>query len=177
MNPRLLELLREQYARGFPDMAGMRASATIPLGDRLVTQVVAEQLPATGSVRELEVRAHADNHLSVRLRLTRPALLPPLTFHLLIEQQPELPLRPVFVLRMTSAGGLMSIAGSAARFLNLLPPGIEMAGDRIAVNVATLLAGRGAGEVLEYLEQLEVTTDDGRFILSVRGGIQPWGAR
>jgi hypothetical protein len=171
MNPRLLELFHQQRASGYADVAGAHASATIPLSDRLVTTFVQEQLPPAAPVRELDIRAHAGNRFSVRVRLSRPALLPPISLNLFIEEQPQLPDRPIVVLRMASGGGLFSLAGSAMRFLNVLPAGIDLDGDRIAVDLRALLEQRGLGEVMEFLQQLEVSTEEGRFVIALRGGL------
>ena len=168
MNPRLLDLLRQQHASGFPDVAGAHASATIPLSDRLVTILANESLPPTAPVRELDLRAHDGNRFTVRVRLSRPALMPPISVNLFIERQPHLPDSPFLVLRLGSSGGLMSLAGSAMRFLNVLPPGISIERDHIIVNLRTLLNERGLGEVLGYLEDAAVMTEEGRFVISGR---------
>jgi hypothetical protein len=173
MNPRLLDLWHQQHASGYPDVAGAHASITIPISDRLVTTLAVENLPPTAPVRELELRAHDSNRFTLRVRLTRPALMPPITVNLVIEQQPRLPESPFLILRLASSGGLMSLAASAMRFLNVLPPGIGMDGDRIIVNLRTLLNERGVGEVLGYLEHLEVMTEEGRFVIDVRGSVPP----
>ena len=166
----LLHLLREQQASDFPDVAGARASVTLPLSDRLVSRLVSQSLPPSAPVRDVELRAQDGNRFSVRVRLTRPALMPPITVNLAIEQQPALPSSPVFAVRLLSTG-LFSFAGAAMRFFNVLPPGLRMDGDLIYVDVRTLLEQRGLAEYLRYLEHLEVTTEEGRFILAVRGGL------
>ena len=172
LNSRLLELLRRQRASGFSDVAGATASATIPISDRLVTTLVNEGIPPTAPVRELDLRAHDGNRFTVRVRLSRPAFMPPISVNLLIEQQPQLPENPLLILRLAS-GGLMSLAGSAIRFLNVLPPGISMDGDRIIVNLRMLLNERGVGEVLGCVEYLEVLAEEGRFVIDVRGSVPP----
>ena len=173
MNPRLLDLLRQQHASGFPDVAGAHASATIPLSDRLVTILANERLPPTAPVRALELRAHDGNRFTVRVRLSRPALMPPISVSLFIEQQPQLPESPFLILRLSSSGGLMSLAGSAMRFLNVLPPGVSFERDHIIVNLRTLLHERGLGEVLGYVGHLEVMAEEGRFVIDVRGSVPP----
>jgi hypothetical protein len=45
--------------------------------------------------------------------------------------------------------------------LNLLPPGIRMAGDRVLVDVAALLQQRGMGLVIQHVDDLKVTTEEG----------------
>lgn len=171
MNPRLLELLHQQRASGYPDVAGAHASATVPVSDRLVTAIINGHLPPSAPVRELDLRAHDGNRLTARVRLSRPALMPPISVTFAIDRQPELPQHPVLVLRVLSLGGLVAFAGVAARFLNVLPPGLAMNGDQITVDLRTLLEQRGMGEVLLYLEHLQVLTEEGKFVISVRGGV------
>ena len=164
----LLNLLQEQQASGFRDVAGARASVTLPLSDRLVSRLVAQSLPPSAPISDIDLRAGNANRFSVRVRLTRPALLPPITVNLAIDRQPVLPSSPILTLRLLSTG-LLSFAGAAARFFNVLPPGIRMDGELIVVDLRTLLEQRQLAEYLNYLEHLEVTTEEGRFIVTVRG--------
>jgi hypothetical protein len=168
----VLKLFLEQQASGFPDVAGARASATLPISDRLVTRLVAQSLPPSAPISEIDVRAGNANRFSVRVRLTRPALLPPITVNLAIDRQPVLPSDPVLILRLLSTG-LLSFAGAAARFFNVLPPGIRIDGELIFVDFRALLAPRGLAAHLNYLEHLEITTEEGRFIISVRARLPP----
>lgn len=167
MDPRLSALLLQQQAAGFADIAGARAEATIPVSDRLLNLLIAETLPPGGAVREVQVQTHAGNRLTARVRVGRSPLLPALTLRLSIEQQPELPASPVLVLRMAS-GGLMSFAGSALGFLDKVPRGIRLEGDRILVDIRELMAQRGLSDLLQFGEALQVTTGDGALILGVR---------
>ena len=153
-------------------MAGARASVTLPLSDRLVSRLVSESLPPSAPVSDIDLHAQGGNRISARVRLTRPALMPPITVNLAIEQQPVLPSNPVFAVRLLSTG-LFSFAGAAMRFLNVLPPGIRMEGDLIYVDLRMLLEQRGLAHYLGYLEHLELTTETGRFVLSVRGALPP----
>ena len=169
---RILHLLREQQASGYQDVAGAKASVTVPMSDRLVTRLVSESIPRTAPLREIELRAAAGNRFSARVRLSRPALMPSITVNLAIDRQPQFPSNPVIVLRLLSTG-LLSVAGSALQFLSVLPPGIRMDGDFIIVNLRTLLEQRGLAEYLGYLEHLEIATEEGRFIVSVRAALPP----
>ncbi len=166
----LLNLLREQEASGFRDVAGARASVTLPVSDRLVSRLVSHSLPPSAPIADIALHAQNADRFSARVRLTRPALMPPITVNLAIEQQPSLPSNPVFVLRLLSTG-LLSFAGAAARFFNVLPPGIRMEGDLIYVDIRTLLEQRGLAEHLRYLNQLEVATEEGRFLVSLSGAL------
>ena len=166
----LLTLLHDQQASGFRDVAGARASVTLPVSDRLVSRLISQSLPPGAPIAYVDVRAQAANRLAARVRLTRPSFMPPVTVNLAIERQPGLPDNPVFVLRLLSTG-LLSFAGAAVRFMNVLPPGIRLDGDLIYIDIRTLLEHRGMAQHLRYLEHLEVTTEEGRFVVSARGAL------
>ena len=151
-------------------MAGARVSVTLPVSDRLVSRLAAQSIPPNVPLRDIEVRASAGNRLAVRVRLTKPVLMPPITVNLVIEEQPQFPQRPVLVVRLVSTG-ILSFARVALNFLNVLPPGIRLDRDLIFINIQTLLEQRGLAEHLRHLDTLDINTDEGRFVIDIRGGI------
>jgi len=161
-------LLREQQAAGFPDLQGADGWFRLPISDRLLTRVVLSRIPASAPISEFDLIAEDANQVSVRVRLAKPSFLPPFRIRFAIEQQPALPHSPVLVLRMMSQG-IAALAGPAMRFFQALPPEVRMIGDRIHVDIAALLGRHGAGQVLDFLSQLEVTTEQGRVIVAARG--------
>ena len=167
---RLLQLLQELQASGFRDVAGARVSVTLPVSDRLVSRLVADIIPPNIPVRDVDVRALAGNRLSVKARITRPVLMPPITVNLAIEQQPQLPDRPILVVRLLSTG-ILSFARVALNFLHVLPPGIRMERDLLFINIQTLLEQRGLAEHLRHVDTLDLNTDEGHFVVDIRGGI------
>lgn len=171
MAPGLLRLFEQQQASGFADLRGTRADLTVPIGDRLLNQIITEALPPSAPVRDLKVRSRADDRITVRFKLGAASFLPPIKLTLVIERQPALPASPVLVLRLET-GGLLSVAGPALRFLDALPPGIRVDGDRIHVDLAVLLAERGLAPLLEHAEQIQVTTIEGALVVAIRAVIR-----
>jgi hypothetical protein len=167
----LLAVLRAQHATRFRDVAGANATVMLPISDRLVSRLVAESLPPGGAVRGLDLRAHASNRFVVRIRLSRPAFLPSIAITAFIQRQPELPGSPVLVFRLAMPGGLLGLAGPAVRMMGALPPGIQLEGDRLEVDVRSLLERYGAAEALDYINDLRVTTEEDRFVLSVQASV------
>ncbi|HXW08096.1 MAG TPA: hypothetical protein VD833_22895 [Vicinamibacterales bacterium] len=173
MPPDLLQLLREQHAANFRDVAGASVTLTLPVSDRLVTRLVAEQLTPSSRLRHLDVRAEASNRFKVAVQLARPAFLPSLTIPFDIERQPALPASPVLVLRVASSASVMSFAGAALRLLDSLPPGITLDGNLVSLDLRLLAARYGRADVFEYLDSLALTTEPGRIVLSVRAALPP----
>jgi hypothetical protein len=55
--------------------------------------------------------------------------------------------------------------------MGALPPGIQLEGDRLEVDVRSLLERYGAAEALDYINDLRVTTEEDRFVLSVQASV------
>jgi hypothetical protein len=165
MDPRLNNVIERLRQSRFADLAGTRASLHVPVSERLVNEVLAASLPRGGAVNEARIRPHAGNRLDIHVKLARPAFLPPLTLGAVIERQPEFPHTPEIVLRLTSLPGVMSLAGGAATFFNVLPPGVRMQGERVIVNVAELARQHGRSDVLDLIRRLHVTTEEAAVLI------------
>lgn len=152
-------------------MAGTRISATVPVAERLLNEIIAASLPQSGALREATVHPQSDNRLGVRVRLARPEFLPPLNATLIIDRQPELPHAPVLGFRVTGLPGLLALFGPVFSIARLLPPGIRLEGDRLLVDLAALLAARGQAQLLGYLDRLQVTSEAGRLVINFEAGI------
>ena len=167
MDPRLRDLLERLQRSNFSDLEGTRASVRVPVAERLLNEVIADNLPRGGAVREARVRPRAANRMDVQVKLARPAFLPPLNVTATIERQPEFPRSPEIVLKLGSLPGVMALAGGAAAFFNVLPPGVRMEGERVLVNIAELTRRHGRADVLDLVRRLQVTTEDGVLVLEV----------
>jgi hypothetical protein len=163
-------LLREQQSDGFLDFAGTEASATIPIADRLITRVVAARIPASVPIREFALVAHPGDEITVRIRVSKPSILPPIQLRLAIERQPDLPSAPIIVLGVVSQG-LASLAVNALKFVDALPPGIRFDRGRFVIDLRTILARQHAAELLDYLTDLKITTMDGQLVVHLRAAL------
>ncbi len=165
-NPRLDRIVEQLRASRFAELNGARASASIPLSERLLNDILAAVVPASAPVRDVSVQPKAGNRLRVSAKLARADFLPPISLTLEIERQSEPPSSPL-VLRVLSFPGLMALAGAAFSMATLLPPGIRLEGQRLHVDVGVLLERHGYGEMLPHLESLQVSTEEGRLVLDV----------
>lgn len=168
----VLELIAQQQQIGFADVAGSEGQATIRLNDRLLNQIISTELKRSTVIREVQVRALAGDRLDVRLVLVKPSFLPPINIGVLIERQPSLPDSPVLVLKLAGLGGFTRFAGPAAAFLNVLPSGVRMAGERVHVDVGALLQQRGLGFVLQHVDDLRVNTEEGAVRVGFRARLR-----
>jgi hypothetical protein len=172
MHPVILDLLQRQQRDGFPDLGGTEVAATIPIADRLINELIAELLPK-GKVREVQVQADDGNRVTAKIRLSTSSFLPAIPVTLAIEDQPDLPERPVLGLRLSGPSGLVAMAASALPSMVTLPPGISIEGDRIRIDIRRLLAERSMEDLLAYVTDLHVNTRAGAVVLDVRGRIGP----
>ena len=165
MDPRLIDILERLRASRFAEVKGARASLSIPVPESLLNELIAAALPPGGPLRDLQVRPQAGNRLAVRGRASRLDFLPPMTISVQIEQQPQLPDTPL-VVRILSLPGLLSMAGSLLS-PGSLPPGIRLDRERVLVDVRQLLEKKGLGEIVPFIERLQVSSEEGRLLVDV----------
>jgi hypothetical protein len=161
-----LKLFADQERQGFPDLGGSDGQGTIRISERILNAMIAEQLQGSSSLREARVTPRAGDRFGVRLVVVKPSFLPAIPLDVVIDKQPLLPDDPVLALTLTGLGGLLRFAGPAAAFLNVLPPGVRMAGERVFIDIRAVLAARGLATVLNYVEAVRVGTEEGRLALS-----------
>ena len=114
----------ELRASQFAELKGARVSASIPISERLLNEIVAASLPPSAPVRDLTVQPQQANRLRCERELARPDFLPPISLTLEIEQQPQLPDTPL-VLRVLSLPGLCRWRARCCRRASL-PPGVRL---------------------------------------------------
>ena len=170
LNAKLVELLQRLRTSRFRDLAGAHVTASVPVSETILNELIAATLPPNAPVRSASIRPETDNHFSVRIA-PKAALMPSITLKLVIEEQPQLPASGVLVLRMVTLGGLFGLASGAIG--GFLPRGVQLQGERILVDLRTLAAERGFSEAFDYLTSLRIQTIDGRLLLHVEGSIAP----
>ena len=169
----LEDLLAQQRRAGFPAFAGAGASATIPVSDRLLSELIAHRLPSTGPIGGIVLVARERNQITARIRVVTRGLGLPVNLTFEIDSQPVLPERPVLGLRLKTSALLLTLSTMLARMFAALPPGVSFDGERIEINLRVLLEPYGAAELLRYLTELRVTTEPGVVVLSARARIEP----
>jgi hypothetical protein len=172
MDPRLAALLARLQATRFADLSGSEAYTVVRIGSALLNQAAAAFTASSSAVRDVTIHPRAANLIDVQLKLAKPAFLPAINLTLEIERQPQLPDQPQLVLRFVGTGGLMRLAGPAIGSSGALPPGIRLDGDRVHVDVRQLLQSQGRADLLDFTEQFQVMSEEGRLVLAVQFRIQ-----
>ena len=170
MTPWWLALLHEQQRSQFADLGGARLTLHLPISDRLLSASVAGALPASAPIRTVDIEALDDGQFAVKVRMKKPALLPPIRLRLRIEEQPRLPDSPVLTLRFAS-GGLSALAAPLLRQMASLPKGMSLEGDRLRIRLDVLAAQYGVDDVLPFLRSLTISTEPGRFVIALDAGV------
>jgi hypothetical protein len=168
----VLRLFAEQERSGFPDLAGSEGQGTIRVSERLLNTIITEQLRDSTAVRELHVSPRAGDRFGVRLLLAKPSFLPAIPLEVIVEKQPLLPADPVLVLTLSGLGGLVRFAGPAVGLLTVLPPGVRIEGERVFVDIRAALTPHGLTSVLDYVQEIRVTTEEGRLVVSFKAGVR-----
>jgi hypothetical protein len=159
---RLQRILSAQQAAGFAGLAGSEGHAVIRVSDQLINQAIAVLLPPEAAVRGATVHAHEGNWFEVQLSLAKPAFLPPISFELAIERQPQLPANPSLVLRISGGAGALArlAAPLLARLQDRLPYGIRLEHERVFVDLRSLLRHHDRAALLDYATELNVATEE-----------------
>jgi hypothetical protein len=163
------DLFERLRASRFAAITGAHLTADVPLDEGLLNELLAASIPASAPVRGASIHPDASDKLSVRI-VPKAAIMPAITLKLTIEQQPQLPSRPVLVLRMLTLGGLFGLASGA--IAGTLPPGVTLQGERILVDLRTIAAQRGVLDLFDYLKSLRVETGPGRVVLHLEAAIE-----
>lgn len=171
MDPGLRALIERQQAGGFPGLAGSEMHATIRISAQLLNEAIAGYL-GSGSppIRSLTVSPRVGSRIDVRIDPGRP-FIPTFTVTLVIDRQPQLPADPVLVLRLTGAAAMLRLAGPVVGNLARLPPGVRLDGERLLVDIRTLLQPYDPGRLGELAREIEVATLDGAVVLFVHAAV------
>jgi hypothetical protein len=167
----LSDVLRRQQSAGFPDLAGAEASFTVPVSDRLINEIINAKVPATAGVRDVRLQSHEANKVVVSFQVARGSFNFAVTLTLAIDEQPLMPQQPVLGLRLAEWPSVLRFAAPVLRFFDVLPPGVSLDGQRVRINLKTLLAQQGRADLLDYVTWLKVTTRPGAVVIDARVAI------
>jgi hypothetical protein len=168
----VLDILCERFGFDVREIAGASASGEIPVGEALVNRLIAQRLAGHAQIAAVHVAAESDDALSVHV-VPRARLVPSIRIAARIEQQPDVPQNPTFVLRwsMAGIGRLAMFAAPVLAYFTALPAGIRIDRDRVVVDLRDLLHARGHQDAIGLIRTLEIRTRPGAFLVRFAVGV------
>ena len=154
------------------EIAGTSMVGEIPIRDTLINRVIARRLDGHSHVASVHVTLLDADEALVRVE-PRTRLLPSIPVALRIEQQPDLPRDARLRLRwsLPGSGAFTLVAKAIASYIKTMPPGIQIEGDVIVVDLRTLLRARGLDEVLGLLHRVAFHTRPGALLVQLQAGL------
>jgi hypothetical protein len=165
-----LDIVRDLLGPQFQLIAGAWISGEIPVSEALVNRVIREQLGRPDSdapITAARVEIHGADEMTAHVTLRASSFLPSLKVAIRIDQQPSFPDRPVLGVRWTLAGmGFLGrVAAPALTLFKALPPGVQLAGDRLLLDIRRVLESRGLGDVARCVSVLHLNTRPGSLVV------------
>jgi hypothetical protein len=165
------ELVGSLQSSAFRDVAGTRISARVPISRNLLNRLVRSTVAASPHVRDVDIRPHAGDAFDVLITVSWP-FVPAIKVACVLERQPQLPASPAVVLRWSLLGAAGVIASRFIAWLDRLPAGVRLDGDRLVLDIPRLAEGTPAASVLPYIRSLEFHTVDDRVVVEVEMEIE-----
>lgn len=162
-----LAAVRALFGPELEQLTGAHIAGEVPLTGDVLDALVAQKLGAgKGPVVSARVQPKDAGHFVIDLGLKGP--ISSVKVAASIDHQPQLPADGRIGVRW-SLTGFGAIAMFAAPFITklvpALPPGVQLDGDRIWLDLPTMARAQGYGELLPLLTGLRVTTRDGQVVV------------
>ncbi len=137
----------------------------IPVARSLVNAVIAQALKGRDvPVKSVDVQPHDGDRMDVIVAVTWP-FVPALTVGVTIERQPTFPASPILVLHWSLLGAVGALASRFLQGFDRLPPGIQLEGEFVVLDLPVLAAGSPVAAALPFVRNLQVHTREGRLVL------------
>jgi len=161
-----LDALRGLFGEQLQELAGGVISGELPVTTTVINRLIAQKLAtAKAPVVAAEIETRPDETFTVHLRPKGP--IPLLKVDVRIDRQPQLPGDARLGMRWTlrGLGPLSMFAGPVIAYFKTLPAGISMDGDRIWVDLHSLLRSQGLGDAVPLLTGVRILTRERRFLV------------
>jgi hypothetical protein len=161
-----LDQLRALFGEQLQELAGTVVGGELPLTTAVVNRLIAQKLAASNApIASAEIETRPGDAFTVHLTTKLP--IPLLKVDVTIDRQPQLPGDPRIGMRwaLRGAGFLSMLAGPVVSLFKTLPPGVSMDGDRIWVDLQTILRSQGFGEMMPLISGVHVSTAERRFVI------------
>jgi hypothetical protein len=175
MRSQLGELWNRERASGFTGLSGSRVSGVVPVRQALVDHFVSQWRSPHG-LENLQIRLLPSNMVYVSADVRVFGFRKHVDLTVKVAQAVDFQHRPTLRLLFAERSALAFAATLAAPLLGRLPQGVSIANEMIVIDLADLLASRGAGDLLRPVRALAIEGQEGVIWLNVDIEIDPAGA-
>ncbi len=157
------EIFQKVIANDFAEVAGLTASASIPMSESLINDILMVALRGDETVQSCQVSIHEQNQVFVRLKTS---LWPwPLNLNLKLDKFVDFASFSSPKLRMWLENH--RLLGSLGSFLNVLPGWSRLYRSQVVINLAYFLHAPEQRRLLTLVRSVEIRTEDGKAIVRV----------
>ena len=175
----LMQLLWEQQrAEGFPALAGAVVEGSVPLRERVLNEVITALVAQRGggALRDAQVSLPGGTRVVAQVTVEKFLLRKTLTVEMDIDPRIDFARSPLLVLTLAQSPGLLGFVIEIVIGMAGLPPGtLTMSGQRITVNLRTLMEKAGQGDLANLIQTIGFTGEPG--LLFVHFHIESTGRR
>ena len=148
----------------FADLTGATVTATIPVPQALINQLIQASLQGNRSLRSCQLSVHANNRVSVDIKT---AMFPlPLTLKLRLDTLVDLASYASPKIRAWMENN--RLLGSLGSLFNALPEGIRLYGDQVVIDLGVFLRKPEQKRLLEFVKHVGIQTQEGVLVMDVK---------
>jgi hypothetical protein len=159
------EILQRLVRESFLELAGLRVDASIPVPERLVNEIVGKALQGNRNISYCRISISHQNRISVNLKTPRWPW--PLELKLKLDRTVNLTPSPLLGAKLENK----VLLGRMGSFFKVLPEGVSIHGDRVAVDLGSFFRSPEQKSFLQLLKSAEVKTEESRLILELQAAV------
>lgn len=169
--PRLMESTRIQpmdeifgrlIGNGFSELAGLTVDASIPVPEYIVNEMIESALRGNKNITACRMSIGGNNLVTVQLKT--PLWFAPIHLKLELEKSVDFSGSPKVKARLEN----LVLLGKLGSFFKALPKGFSLIGDRIVVDLDSLISTQEYKKLLDLVKSVEVRTEAGGIIFNVK---------
>ena len=159
------EIIQRLIRDHFSELAGLAIEATLPVSERLVTEIVGMAIRGNKTISYCRVAISRQNRISVNLKTPRWPW--PLELTLRLERSVDVTRSPVLLAQLENK----VLLGRLGSFFKALPVGVKLRGDQVFVDLRAFVREPEQRIFLEMVRVVEIKTEEGKAILDIRAGV------
>lgn len=178
LNPK--ELLRRLNDRGLDTFEGARLDAEIPVTEKLLNKVAAEQARSNDSLESLYIHLPGENGIVIEAKAKVSAKLfglkVPVKRKIYFQVEREVILSPSPTLRLRLVEGLSGLEKAILKWLEnlisrMVPGEISLSKDTLSIDFGPEIRKEGMEGLVGKLRKVTVEGQKGKLLIKIRGSV------